>query len=231
MSGIAVMIIAVVESLRSKTGWVLWSMCARSAVPASILCPLCASCCCCWQGLCKFQAFIRWQTDGQAGGMAWLCGSLKNAYDLCKQFPIRSAPRLPLASPCAPVTWRYAQLGHKYMCICIWIGCIKIFYGLWCKSNFVSWTRDKRSLRMWLPFVLACPFTHGCVRLTPSPSPPSLLPPSKSVCLPSHIFMHFLSGHFYARTRFPLDVKGCHFRSLAELFDFCQWICKGCGYI
>lgn len=48
-----------------------------------------------------------------------------------------------------------------------------------------------------------------------------------SVCLPSHIFMHFLSGHFYARTRFPLDINGCHFRSLAsssssKLFDFRQ---------
>lgn len=32
------------------------------------------------------------------------------------------------------------------------------------------------------------------------------------------IFMHFLSGHFYARTRFPLDVNGCHFR--IRLFDF-----------
>lgn len=58
---------------------------------ASVLSPPCASCCCCWQGLCKFQAFIRWQTDGRAGGMAWLAGSLKNAYDLCKQFSIRSA--------------------------------------------------------------------------------------------------------------------------------------------
>lgn len=84
---------------------------------------------------------------------------------------------------------------------------------------------DKRmgSLRMWLPFVLACPCVSVCVCVYPYsfynlPSP-ILCPPR--VCLPSHIFMHFLSGHFYARTRFPLDVNGCHF--LARLFDFRQW--------
>lgn len=31
----------------------------------------------------------------------------------------------------------------------------------------------------------------------------------------THIFMHFLSGHFYARTRFPLDIN----RTVISLFS------------
>lgn len=156
---------------------------------ASVLCPPCASCCCCRQGLCKFQAFIRWQTDGRAGGMAWLAGSLKNAYDLCKQFPIRSAPWLSLGSPCAPVTWRYAQLGQKYMCICIWIGCIKYFMDFGAK---VTLCRGRA-----ISEVCVCDFrlslhvlSHMAVSVSrPVPPPPSLL--LAYVCL-------FAFSHFYA---------------------------------
>lgn len=69
---------------------------------------------------------------GQASGMSWL----KNAYDLCKQFPIHC----PQPSPTGLVlqlrvgipSWDASKYVSVCVSICIWIGCIKIFYGLWC---------------------------------------------------------------------------------------------------
>lgn len=82
--------------------------------------------------------------------MSWL----KNAYDLCKQFPIHcpqpSSPGLVLQLRVGIPSWDASK--YVSVCVCVYLHLDRVYKNiLWTlvrKSNFVSWTRDKRSLRM-----------------------------------------------------------------------------------